>query len=96
MNDKKITRREAIKNSQHECGGWHTGKHATMDSRLSRKEELVLFTDMPEDYSRPPVRPRAFALVRHKNDLRLLYRQSGLLCCARLRPTRDRSLRLHP
>ena len=98
MNDKKITRREAIKKTVNTSVA--AGTLASMPQwilpALAQGEELVLFTDMPEDYSRPPARPGA----PHWLDTRMIsdfYTDNQrLLCCAALRPTRDRSLRLHP
>ena len=61
MNDKKITRREAIKKTVNTSVA--AGTLASMPQwilpALAQGEELVLFTDMPEDYSRPPARPGA-------------------------------------
>ena len=61
MNDKKISRREAIKKTVNTsmAAGALASLPQWMLPALAQGEELVLFTDMPEDYSRPPARPGA-------------------------------------
>jgi hypothetical protein len=60
----KISRRAAIKKTVH--AGLAAGAVASMPEwvlpALAQGEELVPFSDMPEDYSRPPARPWGYAL----------------------------------
>ena len=58
MADQKINRRAAIKktvNSGAALGALATMPHWVLPA-LAQGERLVPFTDMPEDYSRPPAR----------------------------------------
>ena len=58
MTDQKINRRTAIKktvNSGAALGALASMPHWVLPA-LAQGEQLVSFTDMPEDYSRPPAR----------------------------------------